>query len=277
MSLQRNDVVVITGASRGIGKETAIAFAKNKCVVALLSRDVKKLEEVRNEIESIGSKVLVVPCDVSNESDCTRAIQKVLSTFGKIDVLINNAGYGHYSSLENLDTNSLDKILKTNLFGTFWCTKAAIPIMKKQKRGHIVNVSTIISKRAFPYMGAYCISKFAMTGFDESLRLEVAPYGIRVSLVCPGYTNTEFQQNAAVTGDKPRLQQKGGMKPSEVAKAILNAVVKNKPRTILTLEGKLLLFANKVSPSFVDAVFAKMFAKPKQKEMWDDEPTETQT
>ncbi len=261
MKLDSSTVVVITGASRGIGKEAAELFAKKGCQVALLARDENLLQGVQREIESQGGKAMVIGCDVSKEAECFGAIQKVIQAWGKIDVLVNNAGYGHYSSIENLDTNALDQIIKTNLFGAFWCTKAVIPPMKKQQRGHIVNISTVISKRAFPFMGAYCMSKFAMTGFDESLGLEVLPYGINVSLVCPGYTQTEFQKNAKTSGQRPNLRQQKGMQPYQVGEAIVSAVEKNKRRTILTFDGNLLLLLNKISPSFVDFFFQRYFSK----------------
>ena len=259
MHIEPNQVVVITGASRGIGRETALEFADRKCRVALLARDQPLLEQLCSVIETRGGQAIVIPCDVSHEKDCFESIQKVVDHWGTVDILVNNAGYGHYGAIENLDTKSLEQIFKTNLFGALWCTQAVIPFMKKQKRGHIVNVSTVISKRAFPYMGAYCMSKFAMTGFDESLRLELEPYGIDVSLVCPGYTKTEFQQNAKVSGSKPNMREQKGMVPKEVAEAICHAVEHNKSRTILTKDGKLLLLMNKISPSFVDSFFRRYF------------------
>lgn len=259
MKISSGDVVVITGASRGIGKATALAFAKKGCCIALLARDVSKLDLVKSEIEALGAKAMVVSCDVSKEGDCFAAIELVYSSWNRIDVLVNNAGYGHYSLIEKLDTPSMERIIRTNLFGAIWCIQAALQFMKPAGRGHIVNISTIISKRAFPQMGAYCMSKFAMTGMDESLGLELKPYGIGVSLVCPGYTATEFQQNAALTGERPNLQQKLGMKPATVAKAIVKAVECNIRRTHLTIDGKLLLLVNKISPSLVDFVFSKMF------------------
>ncbi len=259
MKLHHGDVVVITGASRGIGRATALAFAKKGCLIALLARDISKLDQVKSEVESLGTKAMVVSCDVSKESDCFSAIDQVQTHWGKIDVLINNAGYGHYSTIEQLDTVGMDKIIRTNLFGAIWCIQAVLPWMKSKKRGHIVNVSTIISKRAFPHMGAYCMSKFALTGMDESLGLELRKYGIHVSLVCPGYTSTEFQQNSTLTGKRPHLRQKLGMKPETVASKILKAVECNIRRSHLTFDGKFLLLINKISPSFVDFIFSRLF------------------
>ncbi|MCC7460080.1 MAG: SDR family oxidoreductase [Proteobacteria bacterium] len=259
MRIRDQDIVIITGASRGIGKAAAIEFGKKKCRVDILARDSSKLNEVKTQIESAGGQAMVVNCDVSNENDCFSAIEQVINTWGSVDILVNNAGYGHYGNIENLDTPGMEKIIRTNLFGPIWCTKAVLPTMKKNQRGHIVNISTIISKRAFPHMGAYCMSKFALTGMDESLGLELKKYGVGVSLVCPGYTATEFQQNAALSGQRPDLRQKLGMKPETVGKAIVKAVECNIRRTTLTLDGKFLLLMNKISPSFVDYIFSKMF------------------
>jgi short-subunit dehydrogenase len=259
MKLNPQDVVVITGASRGIGRAAAIEFAKKKCRVAILARDTSKLNEVKLEIERSGGEAMVVPCDVSNERDCFSAMDQVINTWGRVDVLLNNAGYGHYGNIEKLDTPGMEKIIRTNLFGPIWCTQAVLPSMKKNQRGHIVNISSIIGRRAFPHMGAYCMSKFALAGMDESLGHELKHYGINVSLVCPGYTATEFQQNAALSGKRPDLRQKLGMKPETVAKAIVKAVECNIRRTNLTMDGKFLLLVNKISPSFVDYIFSKMF------------------
>ena len=259
MKISNGDVVVITGASKGIGKATAIEFAKRGCRVALLARDEDLLQKVRQEISDMGANAMAVTCDVSNEKNCHSAIQKVLSSWGKIDVLVNNAGYGHYSTIEDIDTESLEKIFKTNLFGAMWCIQAVLPSMKKAARGHIVNISSIIGKRSFPYMGAYCSSKFALTALDESLGVELKKHKIGVSLVCPGYTATDFQKNAKTSGERPNQRQQHGMKPPRVAKAIYCAVRWNKRRTMLTPDGKLLLFMNKISPSFVDFVFSIMF------------------
>ncbi|MEZ4845482.1 MAG: SDR family oxidoreductase [Bdellovibrionota bacterium] len=261
MKLKNQDIVVITGGSRGIGRAAAIEFAKRKCRVALLARDTSKLNDVKSEIERVGGSAIVVHCDVSNENDCFSAIDQVVKTWGGVDVLVNNAGYGHYGDIENLDTPGMEKIIRTNLFGPIWCTKAALPTMKKQNRGHIVNISSIIGRRAFPHMGAYCMSKFALAGMDESLGHELKRYNIGVSLVCPGYTATEFQQNASLSGKRPDLRQKLGMKPESVGKAIVRAVDCNIRRTNLTIDGKLLLLVNKISPSFVDYIFSKMFKK----------------
>src|SRR5262245_45687527 len=144
MLIDKNSVVAITGASRGIGRAAAISFAKRNAKVALLSRDQQRLEAVAKELPS---KSVVIPCDVSNEASAKAGIQKALDYFGRIDVLVNNAGYGHYSKIENLTTSDLDQIFHTNLYGSLWCTQAVLPQMKQRKFGHIVNVSTIISRR----------------------------------------------------------------------------------------------------------------------------------
>jgi short-subunit dehydrogenase len=254
MQIDSSKVVAITGASRGIGRAAAIEFAKKGAKVVLLSRDLERMNGVEGEVRKAGSEALSIPCDVSKEHECRRWVPQVIERFGRVDVLINNAGYGHYSSIENLTTDNLRQIFDTNLMGSIWCAQAVIPEMRKRGEGHIVNVSTIISRRAIPYMSAYCMTKFAMNAFDESLRLELRHSGVGVSLVCPGLTATDFQMNAKKSGAKPPRENTAGMTAEKVGKAILKAVERNKRRTFLTTSGRILLFLNKVSPVFVDEV-----------------------
>ncbi len=261
MKIDGNGVVIITGGSRGIGRACAIEFAQKGAKVVLGARDTLRMDQVSKEIKKLGGEAISVPCDVSHESDCQKLISETVRYFGKIDVLVNNAGFGHYASIENLENQALDQIFRTNLWGAIWCAKAALPYMKKQKSGHIVNVSTIISKRSMPYMTAYCMTKFAMNAFDEGLRLEVRPYGIGVSLVCPGLTNTEFQMNAGKSGVARPLLSKGGMSAEKVGRVILRAVERNKRRVALTLSGKFLLAVQRISPAFVDEILYFYFSK----------------
>ena len=252
MKINHQKVVVITGASSGIGHETAVEFARKGCDIVLAARRQERLEQVAREIETRGGNPFVLKTDVSVEEDCRALIQKTVEHFGRIDVLVNNAGYGHYAPIEKLSTEDLEKILKTNLFGALWCTQAALPHMIAQKSGHIVNVSTVISLRAVPFMSAYCISKFAMNAFDESLALEARPHNIGVSLVCPGLTKTKFQTNASQVGHQAPVGNEKGMTPSKVARAILRSVQKNRRRVYLTWGGKILILFQRISPFLTD-------------------------
>jgi len=224
--------------------------------------DIRECDwRVADQIREIGSEALIVPTDVSKQENCMNLAQKTLDHWGHTDVLVNNAGYGHYASIENLETQDLEKIFKTNLFGSFWCTKAFLPHMKKRKAGHIVHVSTVISKRSMPFMTAYCMTKFAMNALYEGLRLELRPYGICASLVCPGLTATDFQMNAGKEGYSPPIQSQGGMSAKKVGKIILKAVEQNKRRVSLTFSGRILLAFQRVSPFLVDEILHLVFSK----------------
>ncbi len=261
MRIDRDSVVAITGASRGIGRAASLTFAGRGAKLVLLSRDPERLENVAREVRSAGGEALALPCDVSLENDCRDWVPKALSRFGKIDVLVNNAGYGHYGPVESLPTGDLDRIFRTNLYGALWCTQAVLPHMKERHAGHIVNVSTIISTRSIPFMTAYCMTKFALNAFDEGLRIEVRPYGIGVSLVCPGLTATDFQTNAATSNFKPIMKSESGAAPDTVGRAIMRAVERNRKRTYLTFEGKILLFFQKLFPSFVDLMLQRIYGR----------------
>ncbi len=265
MKLDQNTVVVITGASRGIGKEAAFEFARRGTRIVLASRDQARLETVAKEVRALGAETEVVVCDVSKEERCRHLIDQALKRFGQVDVLVNNAGFGHYAAVENLTTSALREIFDTNLYGSIWCAQAVLPHMKERKRGHIVNVSTVISKRSLPFMTAYCMTKFAMNAMDEGLRIEVRPYGIGVSLVCPGLTATDFQDNAKKTGPKRAIDNGRGMPAKIVGKAIVKAVAKNRRRVSLTLSGRLLGTLQRISPTMVDEIMWRFFKERKKR------------
>ncbi len=261
MVVGKETVVVVTGASLGIGRAAALEFGRKGASVVVAARNEALLREVVREIAKEGGRGTAIRCDVGIESDCQKLIYSSVKEFGRVDVLVNNAGRGHYAAVENLTTEDLDAIFRTNLYGTLWCTKAVLPHMKQAKRGHIVNVSTVISRRAFPFVTAYCMTKFAMNAFDEGLRLEVRPYGIDVSLICPGLTTTDFQKNATRAGISPPYQHQWAMSAEKVGKVILSAVERRKRRVMLTLPGKFLLAMQKLSPTFCDEMVYRVVAK----------------
>jgi short-subunit dehydrogenase len=260
MKLTRDSVAIVTGASRGIGREAALSFARKGVKVVLASRAVPRMEVVSKEIEALGSEALIVPCDVSVETECQQMVAKTIDRFGHVDVLVNNAGFGYYAAVENLKTDDLQKIFLTNLYGAVWCARAVIPHMKTRRMGHIVNVSTVISKRSVPYMTGYCMTKAAMNAMDEGLRLELRPFGIRVTLLCPGLTETDFQTNADRIGYAPPVVNKGGMSAARVGRAIVAAVEKNRRRVALTFSGRVLLGLQRVSPALTDEILHLAFS-----------------
>jgi NAD(P)-dependent dehydrogenase (short-subunit alcohol dehydrogenase family) len=260
MRLTRESVAIVTGASRGIGREASLAFARKGVRVVLASRNIPRLEELSREISAAGSEALIVPCDVSLEAECKQMVAKAVDRFGRVDVLMNNAGFGYYAAVENMKTEDLQKIFLTNLYGAIWCTQAVIPHMKSRRAGHIVNVSTVLSRRSVPYMTGYCMTKFALNGMDEGLRLELRPFGIGVTLVCPGLTETDFQSNADRIGYAPPIRNEGGMSPAKVGRIIVRCVERNRRRVALTLSGKILLGFQRISPALTDEILHLAFS-----------------
>lgn len=188
----RDSVAIITGASAGIGRETALEFARQGAHVVLAARREDRLLELAAQCEALGVRALAVPADVARTEDIERMVQAALAAFGRIDVLVNNAGFGFSGTLEETTEADMRELMDVNYFGAFNATRAVLPIMRKQRRGHIVNVSSVVGKFAFPYHGAYSATKFAMIAMTESLRGELDGSGITATVVLPGSTRTEF-------------------------------------------------------------------------------------
>jgi len=195
MSLQ-NNVAIITGASKGIGKAIALSFAKEKMNVVLVARTESDLEKTAGEVEELGGKTLAVPADVSQEGEVEHVVAKTIETFGKIDVLINNAGIGSFAPVDELSTQDFDRMFAINMRGVFLCTRTVLPHMKKQKSGAIINISSLAGKNFFKGGSGYAATKWALNGFTKCLMLEAREYDIRVSVVCPGSVATEFSPHS---------------------------------------------------------------------------------
>lgn len=251
---------LVTGASAGIGEAFARLLAKRGLDLILVARREENLNRIAEELrERHGVQVVVIPMDLTREDSAEELFRKV----GEFDVglLVNNAGFGYYAAVENLKTDDLQKIFLTNLYGSIWCTQAVVPHMKGRRSGHIVNVSTVLSRRSVPYMTGYCMTKFALNGMDEGLRIELRPFGIGVTLVCPGLTETDFQSNADRIGYAPPIRNQGGMSPAKVGRVIVRCVERNRRRVALTLSGKLLLGFQWVSPALTDEILHLAFSR----------------
>ena len=187
-----DQIVCITGASNGIGKQLAIDFAKRGAVVIGCGRSIERLKEVLKEVRQTSQASLMMGCDVSDPDQVHGMIGKVLADFGRVDILINNAGVGMRKPFHETDPATIEAIMRTNYFGAVYCTHELLPSMIARRSGHIVNISSIAGKIGTLNMAAYCASKFAMNGWSESLYHELKPLGVMVSLVCPGPVHTGF-------------------------------------------------------------------------------------
>lgn len=214
-------VVLITGASSGIGRAVALQFGIQHARVALVARRRQRLEEVAEEVERLGGKALITPADVAERSQIEAAIDAVEQRWGRLNVLINNAGYGVFGAVEECLPEDFEQQIKVNYLAAVYAVKAALPLMHRQGSGVIINVSSISGKATSPFDAPYCASKFALSAFTSILRMELAGTGISVSLVCPGYTETEWEK--AMVQRRPYIVRTplGPMTPDQVARQIV--------------------------------------------------------
>jgi len=260
----KNKLVIVTGASSGIGKACAEKFAQQGANLVLAARSGDKLREVAEKISSYGVEVLSVVTDVSKEEDCKNLVEEALIKFGRIDVLVNNAGISMRAVFSDLDISVLKKVMDVNFWGTVYCTRYAIASLLENK-GSVVGVSSIAGYKGLPGRTGYSSSKFAMHGFLEALRIENIKKGLHVLIACPGFTasnirNTALAADGSSQGETPRDEQKM-MQPEQVAARIVDAVVKRKDRLTLTFSGKLTVLLNKFFPKWVDKLVYNHMSK----------------
>lgn len=188
----KDKIVIVTGASAGIGRATAVAFAAQGAHVVVAARREDRLQDLAAEIAHYPGRCLVVPGDISQQAYCARLIAETIDQFGRLDVLVNNAGLGHHSALANIPGQDIKTIFDVNVLGMMFATQAVIPHMRRQGSGQIINVSSIVSMRPLTMSGAYCASKSAVNFLSRSLRMELHRQKIIITLIYPGLTATEF-------------------------------------------------------------------------------------
>ncbi|MFA6275346.1 MAG: SDR family oxidoreductase [Pedobacter sp.] len=263
----KNKVVIITGASSGIGKALAEELAKRGANLVLGARQYVTLCEITAELEkNYQIKALAVQADVSKEEDCAELVKQAINTFGKIDVLINNAGLSMRALFKDLDLSVLRNLMDVNFWGTVYCTKYALPEILKTK-GTIVGVSSIAGYRGLPGRTGYSSSKFAMNGFMESLRTELLKTGVHVMVACPGFTTSNIRVAAlakdGVAHGETSMEEGKMMTAEEVAIRISDGITARKRTLIMTGQGKLAVWMNKLFPAFTDKKVFELFAKEK--------------
>lgn len=241
MDLKRK-VALITGGSSGIGKAIALALAKENVSVALVARTKTRLEEVQEEIEAYGEipvsleesctkaiteeiitkgkKAIICPCDIKDSNSVMKAINEAVDVFGHIDIIINNAGLGIFKPVEEIEEEEWDTVLETVLKGTFLVTKFALPHLYKQKRGHIINIASLWSKKFCKECSAYTAAKYGVRGFSDSLREEAREHNVKVSTIMPGTVATPFFEN----GEWKDFDPAAALKPEDVAKAVVDVL-----------------------------------------------------
>jgi len=255
-------VAIVTGASSGIGRDTAIALAQRGARVVLCARSKEKLEEVAANIRQNGGEALPIPVDVTQPLAVENMVKATLAQFRRVDILVNNAGIGYFGPFASMALEDIEKVLAVNFWGVIHCTQAVLPAMMEQKSGQIINVSSVVGKRGVPGLAVYSASKFALVGLTEALRGEVADHGIQVILICPTTTDTAFFENAGSDGKASKKPRGPFMMSSKaVAEAIVEASIKGKREVILSGSAKFMLAMNALFPSLVDWGLRKVFKR----------------
>jgi short-subunit dehydrogenase len=253
----RGSRIILTGASFGIGEALARELARQGARLVLAARSQERLDRLAQELRAAGVEVLAVPADVTDPTHRQRLIDEVLRAFGGIDILINNAGVGATGYFAEADEARLRQVFEINFFGTTELTRLALPHLAKGRQPMIVNVSSVIGRRAIPGYTEYCASKFAVCGWTEALRAELVRQGIHVLLVNPGLIETPFRDHLV----EDRLQSHGrrpkAMSAERCAQIIVRAMKRRRNEVVITFEGKLLLWANRLVPRFVDWLMAR--------------------
>ncbi|MBS1531937.1 MAG: SDR family oxidoreductase [Bacteroidetes bacterium] len=260
-------VVVITGASSGIGKALTIEFAKRGANLVVGARNYVALCELTESlIKEYNIQAVAVQCDVSIEDDCAHLIKQTILTFKRIDVLINNAGISMRALFKDVDVDVIKTVMAINFWGTVYCTKYALPHILESK-GSIVGVSSIAGYKGLPGRTGYSASKFAMNGFLDVLRMENLKTGVHVMAACPGFTTSNIR-NVALNKDgvqqgESTLEEDKMMSAEEVACIIADGVESRKRTIIMTGEGKLLVLLSKFFPAWLDKLVYNKFTKEK--------------
>jgi len=263
-------VVIVTGASSGIGEATARAFGREGARVVLAARRLDRLEVLAGEIQnsSPGVQAVAIAADLSQLADIQNLVAQTLQRFGRIDVLFNNAGFGRLGWLETLDpVKDIEAQLAVNLLGVIQTTRQVLPVMIGQKSGHVINMASMSAFVGTPTYSIYAASKFAVRGFSEALRREVAPWGIRVSVVYPGGVATEFSAHAGIqrkTGaTTPRWMV---LSADDVARTVVGLARHPRPGLIVPWPHRLSAWLNQWFPALVDWVTVNRFTVPERSE-----------
>lgn len=258
MSVFAGKVVVVTGASQGIGRALCLELARQRPRLVLAARDASQLELVAAECRALGAQTLVVPTDVSLKADCDALIDLTLAHFGSLDVLVNNAGAGMIARFdETEDLAVYESLMRVNYLSGVWLTHRALPALKRD-RGLIVAISSLAGLAGVPTRTGYCASKHAMIGFFDALRAELHGSGVGVTIVCPDFVVSQIHKRALGPDGKPLgkspMQEAKLMTAEACARLTVRAMAKRERLAILSLRGRLGRFVRLIAPGFIDGI-----------------------
>ena len=255
----KDKVVLITGASSGIGRDSAIEFAKQGADIILVSRTQEKLDQVADELKQFNVSVLTCQCDVSDKNQVKEMAKTVLERFDSIDILVNNAGFAIYGSVTDLSIDDIESQMETNYFGMIYCIKNFLPSMLEKKSGHIVNVASVAASFGLPGIASYCASKFAMLGFSEGLKHELKNSGVGITVVSPIMVRTNFFDHPSF--DKMPKFSPTSLSSKTVAKSILKAAGSSRLEIIVPSVVRGAVWFKHTFPFIINPIFGKAFKK----------------
>ncbi len=246
----KNKVAIVTGASSGIGEATSRELAARGAAVMLAARDEEKLEEVARRISASGGRALAAKTDVTDAASVEAMVERAVGELGPLDILVNNAGLGLSGRVADLRAEDLRYVFEVNTIGPLNSIQAALPRMGRG--GRIINVSSVVGRRAIPKVGGYCASKFALNALSDALRVELAARGVSVTSVYPGTTRTSFRDNSRRTTDEKRGWRPKGVTPDKVAARIAYAAEKGPRDVYVTLTDRLFVAGVTLFPGLTD-------------------------
>lgn len=263
--VMRDRVVIVTGASAGIGRATVLALGQAGADVVATARRAERLEELARAFADFNGRILTIPGDIQDEAFCHELIAQTVAEFGRVDVLINNAGVGHKSEIAEMPAADWHTIWQTNVAGLLAASQAAIAQMKQQGQGCIVNVSSIIGERPLPQSGVYCASKTAVNFLSRTLRMELRPYHIKVIQVYPGRTLTEFgEAKLGEAGDNPA--QVGRVSAERVAGKMVRGIKNGREHIYITWYDWVFVQLNRHFPGLTDRLVGVVYRRRKDEE-----------
>jgi short-subunit dehydrogenase len=246
--------ILITGASQGIGRALALAAARRGARVLAAARSADLLTELNHEARAAGGLLETVQADVTSADDRRRMAEAAVRHFGGLDVLVNNAGIGATGHFADVGPERLRTIMEVNFFGVTETTRACLPLLRQGTAAAVVNISSIAGKRGIPARSEYSASKFAVQGFSEALRAEVAKDGIDVLVVCPGLTQTNFSQNMIEQKALLQMDHMRGMTSGAVADEVLVALERGRNEVCLSWAGNLMVWVSRFFPRLADRI-----------------------
>ncbi len=263
----QDQVVLITGASSGIGKELALQLAEKGALLALGARHLEKLEAVAKSCLQKGGRALAVQLDVADKENCRVFIEKTVDEYGKIDLLVNNAGISMWAYFEEFtDLTPFEQIMQVNYFGSLYCTFYALPYLRKTN-GRLVGISSLTGKTGVPTRSGYAASKHAVAGFFDTLRIELKNTGVSVTMIYPGFVATDVRRLAMGSDGKSLgrspLDESGTMTVEKCVNLMIPAIASRKRELVMTLKGKLGLWLKLIAPGLVDRIALKAVSKKK--------------